>query len=495
MGAEVMWHKMQFWKSIDLRALLDKKHKKFRIIIISIVLVASTALLVDHLLSKKQAQAEPGLQTSTVRRGDIEIIASGVGTLIPADETDLSFTTSGVIADIPVHVGQEVKKGDQLAQLSNIANLKAQVASAEMAVIEAEQAVETLLVTEASVKAAAELEVAEAKEALQDAIYDNYQMQQGNRASAEDYAAIYANYILALEKVEQLEREFSKVEKKAASDPRRAMSLAELEAARSIADSYYTSLQWYEAAPTELEQASLDANIALARARVEEALIALEKVENGPDPAELALAQAKLDNAEAQLESAKSDLAGGTLAAPMDGIIISVNAEANEYVSEQPVITIANVKQPQLMIYLDESDFINIVLGYPVEVIFDSQPDIIFTGSVTQVDPVLTTSDGVPTITGLVQIDTEYAKQVSKLPLNSNASIDIIVARSENAILVPVEALRDISADEYAVFVIDEDGQLQVRMVEIGLIDITYAEVLDGLQPGEVVSTGIVETQ
>ena len=153
------------------------------------------------------------------------------------------------------------------------------------------------------------------------------------------------------------------------------------------------------------------------------------------------------------------------------------------------------MKQPQLMIYLDESDFINIVLGYPVEVIFDSQPDIIFTGSVTQVDPVLTTSDGVPTITGLVQIDTEYAKQVSKLPLNSNASIDIIVARSENAILVPVEALRDISADEYAVFVIDEDGQLQVRMVEIGLIDITYAEVLDGLQPGEVVSTGIVETQ
>jgi hypothetical protein len=40
-----------------------------------------------------------------------------------------------------------------------------------------------------------------------------------------------------------------------------------------------------------------------------------------------------------------------------------------------------------------------------------------------------------------------------------------------------------------------ENGELKVRMVEIGIMDLFYAEVLSGLQSGEVVTTGIVETE
>ena len=72
--------------------------------------------------------------------------------------------------------------------------------------------------------------------------------------------------------------------------------------------------------------------------------------------------------------------------------------------------------------------------------------------------------------------------------------MDVIGGRAENAILVPVDALRETSPGEYAVFVI-EDDKPKLRLVEIGLQDLFNAEVLSGLEPGDVVSTGLVDTE
>jgi hypothetical protein len=59
---------------------------------------------------------------------------------------------------------------------------------------------------------------------------------------------------------------------------------------------------------------------------------------------------------------------------------------------------------------------------------------------------------------------------------------------------VPVEALRDLGEGEYAVFVV-VDGEPVLRVVEVGLVDITSAEILSGLEAGEVVSTGNTQTR
>src|SRR4030042_429520 len=44
--------------------------------------------------------AEPGLQTATVRQGDLVIYASGTGTLIASDEVELAFKTGGQVAGL-----------------------------------------------------------------------------------------------------------------------------------------------------------------------------------------------------------------------------------------------------------------------------------------------------------------------------------------------------------------------------------------------------------
>ena len=40
-----------------------------------------------------------------------------------------------------------------------------------------------------------------------------------------------------------------------------------------------------------------------------------------------------------------------------------------------------------------------------------------------------------------------------------------------------------------------ENGELTFRTVEVGLMDMTYAEIKSGLKVGETVSTGNVETK
>jgi hypothetical protein len=40
-----------------------------------------------------------------------------------------------------------------------------------------------------------------------------------------------------------------------------------------------------------------------------------------------------------------------------------------------------------------------------------------------------------------------------------------------------------------------ENGTPKLRVVQVGLQEITYAEIKSGIQAGEIVTTGIVETQ
>jgi macrolide-specific efflux system membrane fusion protein len=71
-----------------------------------------------------------------------------------------------------------------------------------------------------------------------------------------------------------------------------------------------------------------------------------------------------------------------------------------------------------------------------------------------------------------------------------NAEVEVVAAEATNVLLVPVQALRELSPDQYAVFVVQPDGELELRPLQIGLQDFVYAEVLSGLQEGEVVRTG-----
>jgi multidrug efflux pump subunit AcrA (membrane-fusion protein) len=105
--------------------------------------------------------------------------------------------------------------------------------------------------------------------------------------------------------------------------------------------------------------------------------------------------------------------------------------------------------------------------------------------------PKLYQANGVSAIRAIVRLN--YNKP-QPLPVGLNATVEVIGGTGENALLVPVEALREISPGQYSLFVM-ENGEPRLRMVEVGLRDFSFAQILSGVTAGEEVTTGIVQTK
>src|SRR5512138_2556575 len=86
------------------------------------------------------------------------------------------------------------------------------------------------------------------------------------------------------------------------------------------------------------------------------------------------IADAKVQRAQASVEIAQANLAQGTLVAPFDGVVASINVVTGEFVKpDQAVITIAALNSLQVeTIDLGERDIPNIHIGDPANVIVEA---------------------------------------------------------------------------------------------------------------------------
>ena len=71
------------------------------------------------------------------------------------------------------------------------------------------------------------------------------------------------------------------------------------------------------------------------------------------------------------------------------------------------------------------------------------------------------------------------------------AEVHIILGRAKNALLIPTDALNNVSGKNAVVQVLGKDGNLQSRDVETGLNNKVMVEILSGLKEGETVVTGV----
>ncbi len=469
------------------------KNKKWLILLALIVAAAMGGVTYYQLayLPAQTAADEATLQTAVARRGDLVIYASGSGTLTAAEEYELGFSTSGQVTGVFVQPGDQVKTGDLLAEIDDSQALEdfeqakrayedltsdAAIASALQAVADAEQALRSALL---------QLEYLISP----DVMYWETEVEQAKLAVQQAQAAVDA-------------APNDEEAKKALEHARAYLDFAEdqLVAAQVRYKKYYVYQYFlvedpdgdYLALPTEIEIASARAAIVQARQDLEESKAVYAALTTGIIPEEtdipelIAVRQAKLN-----LEAAQETLDGTRILAPAEGTVTSVDTSVGNTAGTSPVITLANLNDLVLDIYLDASDWSNVAVGKPVEIVFDSLPDSTFAGTVTQLDTELYASDNTTMVHGTIQLNSSFA--ALDLPLGSAASVDVISAQALDAILVPVEALHETSPGKYAVFVVT-NGVPRLRVVEIGIKDLISAEVVSGLEPGDVVTTGITDT-
>ena len=468
---------------------LNRRWIGIGIVIVLLIGIPTIAYLLAFNGPSESNGADEELQTAIVRQGDLVLFASGSGSLVPGREVDLRFGASGPVAELNVQVGDVVEAGDVLAVAGDREQLEAAVASDELALLEAQEALDAIFEGADLTAAEALLARGKAKDALEDAQRTWQNQQEGYRASSTTIKAAEAEVTVAKAKMNKEEGELGGLSHLPSDDPQRAQAYKDFAAAQQRYWSALANLNWYTGHPTETQQNLLDGELALAEAQLAEAQAAQDLVIDGPDPTEIRMAELKVAKAEAELAVSLRNLEESVIVAPFGGTILEVTADVGDTVSG-PFIKLADLSLPHLEVFLDETDADKFAIGYEAEIIFDALPDAIFTGRVIQVDPSLNTQGGVSTVQGLIQLD---MGATDGLLIGMNAAVDVVGGRAEGVPLVPIEALRELGPGEFAVFVL-RDGEPRLTPVEVGLMDFTFAEIISGLEVGETITTGIVAT-
>ncbi len=443
--------------------------------------------------SAEAASAAP-LQTATVKRGSLVISASGTGSVITEHETQLGFEYSGVLAQLNVAVGDQVKEGDVLAiaqPVDSTTTVQSKLTSAKLSVLQAQQNLDdlnstttidvTLAQTQSNL-AQKQLDLIDTQATLTDLVNTRATMH-GTRCDSDTIADYQDTYDRTLDRWNRSAHLVNSQE---------YQQLQTAEANLNWCSSSYSQSE-LDAADAEIT--STQASIQLMQSQIAElqAQISNLLTSSGVDPLDLAIAQAQLDNAKAELELVEQESVSSTLTAPFAGTILTINSQVGDNVGTNSFITLADLSQPYLEVLLDETDLNNVGIGYEVSVTFDALPNQTFTGHVVAINPSLTNAFSVTAIQTTVQLDTSSFSKPRDLPIGLSATVEVISAQAQNVLLIPVEALHELSEGSYAVFVM-KDGTPTLTTVEVGLMDYTYAEIKSGLSEGDVVTTGIVET-
>lgn len=262
---------------------------------------------------------------------------------------------------------------------------------------------------------------------------------------------------------------------------------------------------------TQVRASMLVAQAEAARARdqadtrsrgAELGLISAEEQRSAATSAEVAqanltLRQAQIRSAQAQVETARLvvDEANRRLAeieirAPVSGTVLLVGVERGSIVSSgitsvsggTAMLTIADLSDLRVVGALDEAQVGRVSRGQDVVIRVDAYPTRTFTGRVDRVSPLGVATSNVVTFDVEIVVTDDDA---SLLRSGMSASLEIVTALHEDALLIPITLVQGQGRGQYVVL---ESGER--RRVRTGATDGASLVVLEGLEAGDVITSG-----
>ena len=220
---------------------------------------------------------------------------------------------------------------------------------------------------------------------------------------------------------------------------------------------------------------------------------------------ELEDAEYDYDTAESSLSKTESDLAETVITAPMDGIVVgepktagtmAVQGNSNPTV----IMTIADLSRKQILAKVDETDIGSVRVGQKATFTVDTYTGRTFTATVSKISQTDVTnswntnssnssssSSSASVIYYYVVLDVDDPDNLL-LPAMT-ARVEIVTDEKENALAVPISALKTDSTGSYVMVQLEGAGKdgisQEKRYVTTGIYSDEYVEILEGLSDGD----------
>lgn len=196
------------------------------------------------------------------------------------------------------------------------------------------------------------------------------------------------------------------------------------------------------------------------------------------------------------LHGAEDNLDDAYIRAPKEGIISKVQVKEGEQASPS-TSTISMISDDFSVIETNiaENEIAQVKPGQKVNLTFDAfDPDTIYTGTVTFIDPAQTALDGV------IYYRTEISFDPDQYPENTvrpgfSANLDVVTKELFTQ-AIPVQALKDAGDKGKKVDVLVEEGnkkRTEERFVQVGMVGDDYVEITSGLAPDDKVVLSVTD--
>lgn len=256
----------------------------------------------------------------------------------------------------------------------------------------------------------------------------------------------------------------------------------------------------------------------LARGLESQSAFDTRKAEHQVDASRHDSAVEQVAQARAALKQARDDLSKTTIYAPMAGTVSELNKEQGEIAlgsqfQADVIMVIADLREMEAQVSVDENDISSIAKGQDVEVEVDALPGQKLKGAVYEIaSSAKGAGNGTSDQKTGFQVKVSITHPPTALRPGMTASADIITKTNMNALSVPLQsvAVRTVDqltrkgekrADAEKRYKADTDGFVEIvfclqngkataRQVKTGIQGTDLIEILDGLKEGEEVVTG-----
>lgn len=355
-----------------------------------ITLLCTSMLIITMLLigcsGLVPAESQPTEQSNNIVLIQDDLVSAS-GKVVAKKYANLSFMVGAQEFSLFVKPGDSVKDGDRLAVLSDDA-LPQSIILAEAEILGARKALENLKQSDKA-RSTAELNKIQAEKALNKA-QNELESIRSSKVSENSIRNVQAQLDIARDELADAEEAYNKVKDRAEGDVIKAQATLSLTNARKRVDDLNRQLSYYLGTADPIDIAEKEAAVGVAQAIYEDAVREVERLKDGADPNEIAVAEANIRSLEAVINQKY-------LIAPFDGTIIEVYAQSGEAVAPGvPVVLLTDLNTLVVQTTdLSEIDVAKVNIGDPVEVTFDALADVTINGSVSEIAFKNSTGSGV----------------------------------------------------------------------------------------------------